>query len=156
MNRLALTLLMMPMLASGNPESWMRKENPNELGLWSFTTDTCPFSSDEIEEELANVLVRSRIKPVHFAVSDPYVYVNVQCFPFKQDPDFYSMMTTIDFVNVGTLADGTETYVRVGTDPHLGGLFRGRKEYLKASVREYMERIVADYLRANFDPREDE
>lgn len=156
MKRLGFLILLIPMLANSDPQHWMKKQNPNELGVYAFVSDKCPIDSDELNEDFENVLVRSRLKPISWFISDPSIHLRVQCFPFREDPNFFDMILTIDFVFTASLTDGTETYMRFGTEPHLGGMTRGRKDYLQSSVRDYMEDAITDYLKANFDLGEDE
>ncbi len=155
MKRLALLVLMFPIVAVGDPEPWMKKENPNELGVFVFVTKRCPMTDSELRELLEGVLVRSRIKPVSWVAGDIYLDVDLDCTQ-SQSSNHVIFNFVIDFTGVALLEGKGNVPVRFGKFKS-GGVFGSASlNEAKQAMKVQIESVITDYLQANFDLGEDE
>lgn len=156
MKKLILLVSMLPIVALADPRPWMEKENPNELGVEAFSDSDYPMTSAEVEKEIGNVLVRSRIKPSGNVFEYPRLRIVIQCMPSPNSTTFFTISLRIEFLDVLTSSDEKWQIARLGEEPAASYLMRGDKDYLKSTLREAVEDVIADYLKVNFDLAEDE
>ena len=157
MNRFVLILLILPIVASADPESWMKKDNPDELLLIFRVNEACPFSQDEGRKIVTDVLTRARIKSLkpELGVSyhPPFFQVLATCT--NVNPDSYWFTYAIDFLGTAEAIDGVSYEVRWG-DVTLGSSGVDNSTTLKNVLRQDVEDAITGYLKANFDLGEDE
>ena len=147
MKNLTALLMLIPILASADPEPWMKKENPNEIHVASIFSAGCPASSGEAEDVVSGVLARSRLKMVHADPSTnrgmPWLVMFLSC-----GSDQVICTANIDFV--GQDKDGFRFRHGI-TGYTVTGNCNGQKQILLTSLRDGVEAAITDYLRANFD-----
>ena len=152
MKKLILLVLMLPMVALSDPQPWMKKENPNELGSVHRVSPLCGISENEIRELINGVLVRSRIKP-GYDVSGLHLFVDLQCGE-KDIGTSYAWAVDVEFASrlVGRDSSIDFRYGYFGNSTF--GV--GDKQDVIAIAKRNIERTITDYLKANFDLGEDE
>ena len=150
MKRLALLVLMFPIIAAGDPQPWMKKENPNELGVFVFVTKRCPMADSELQELVEGVLVSSRIKPVSWVAEDIYLDVDLDCTQ-SQSSSHVIFNFVIDFTGVALLEGKGNVPVRFGKIKSGGVFGTASLNEVKQAMELQLEKVVTDYLQANFD-----
>ena len=92
MKKLALLIIFLPILAHGEPTSWLKKEEPNDLFVYTDTHGYCPLSDDQVTEVVSGVLIRARIQPLaNWTANELSLYVYLTC-PFDTaSPWMYSV-----------------------------------------------------------------
>jgi len=160
MKKLILFVLMLPMVALADPQPWMKKENPNELGVDTWSTDSCPITNSELQELVEGVLVRSRIKPVSFVGElgrgNPYLDVLLDCGADNTSLQRSPVDVRIDFIQSVFIEGKGNIRVRLGQIPAGSRFGVGNIEDIKQAIKDELEEVVADYLQANFDLGGDE
>jgi len=140
-----LSLLLLSGVASADPEPWMKKEKPDELGVYVERESECP--EFDIQELVHGVLIRSRVRPLPFTdTPELYLNVNVRCIELDNQPNFYSFSSDIRFSYRASLG----TYL-LYEFPAYGTLGHGGSAFIQQSIKESVESAITDYLQANFD-----
>ena len=174
MKRLLFLLLLLPALAIGEPERWLKYQlNPEQLYIIATSSSDCPMSTEEVEKETQNVLVRSRIKPLEGGglLGYPYLSVSTNCLKVPRSPNVFAVIR-IDFVHIATLNASSSALrpdiarklpgydmiikARLGEELFAGSLHIADKDSLKSAVKEHVENFMVDYLKANFNLGEDQ
>jgi len=138
-------LLLLTTTALAEPQEWMKKENPNELGVVVGADPKC--GPPGLESLVHGVLTRSRIRPV--SVSDTpelYLSVAVACFEISTQEGLYSYTTKIHF---GTR--GVQSVFMLYGFPDYGAVGVGGSDFIGNAVKSSVEEAITDYLHANFD-----
>ena len=139
-----LSLLVLSGVALADPQPWMVKENPDELGVLAISESGCP--DFDIEALVHGILIRSRIRPTTISASrDLNLEVGVSCLEIETSPGFYSYHTNVRF---GVAPQRGVYMVYTPGYTHLG---HGERPDIVASVRGAVEEAITDYLQANFD-----
>ena len=147
MIKLAVVLLLIPVLASAEPEPWMKKDDPNELFVNYDVASACPFSVERVQKTIDDVLVRSQIKPI----DEPQhlnLTLDIQCRVLSGEK--YSTMLTADFYRV-VKVDEEVYWARMGASRHAGRIGMGGDDAIVDAIQNLLEDVIADYLRVNFD-----
>ena len=131
--------------ANGEPQSWMQKDNPETLHFSAFISSECPISEAEIEAVINGVLIRSRLRPGEY-LSSPETsgsYVKIDCM--DRTSELFVFTVSVNFIRYA--------FGRIVADiyPDYGSFGVGEKSDMADSVRDAVERLVTDYLQANFD-----
>jgi hypothetical protein len=131
------------------------------------------MSTEEVEKETQNVLVRSRIKPLEGGglLGYPYLSVSINCLKVPQSSKVFAVIR-IDFVDIANLNPSRFALrpdiarkhprsdmlikARLGEELYAGSLHIADKDSLKSEVKEHVENFMVDYLKANFDLGEDD
>ena len=136
-------------LLAGNvqadPQPWMEKENPDELGVYTRLDSDCP--TFELEALVNGVLIRSRVRPLDFTET-PELYLNViaECLEFSTRERFYSYSIDIRF------AFRNSAFVHlIYESPNYGAFGHGDSDFIQEAIKDATERAITDYLQANFD-----
>lgn len=142
-----LLLLLLAGTASADGDTWIKKDNPNELYAFTFVDD-CPFSDEVLQQETKGVLIRSRIRPAEgWYPRQTLLYVDATCFRNSNNVNLFDV--DIFFAKFETNQDGdaviSHTVVNYGT------IGQGDREFLLNAIEEGVERAITDYLVANFD-----
>jgi hypothetical protein len=135
--------------AVAEPETWMKRSNPNSLGLFVGTTDDCPMTLDEVQELGESEYLRARIKPTESLAFN--LTANISCMTTENQNNEmtgYAISYEIRF--------GTQT--SVGDNvlyefPDYGALLIGPpedKRFYLDHIRDSFSRALTDYLKANF------
>ena len=174
MKKVIILFLLFPILASGDPERWLKHQlNPEWLYIVANSSSDCPVSTEEVATEAKNVLVRSRIKPMEGGglLGYPYLSISVDCLKTPLSSNVFAVIR-IDFVElvthkasstsltpeIGKTFPGADMVIkaRLGEELYAGSLHIAGKGSLKSAVKEKVENFMVDYLKANFDLGEDE
>jgi len=161
MKILPVLIFLVPALASGEPKAWLINEDPESLYISTFADPECPMSTEEVEQETKNVLIRSRLKPKQGDVlSDPLMFpflkVSLQCMKTSVSDSVVVVSIKIEFMDVITRKSGQNAIARLGTGPYADSILTANKEFLRTILREGVEDFVADYKLAYLDLGEDE
>ncbi len=159
MKRLILLVLMLPIFALADPQRWMEKENPNELGVFTFVNEFCPMTNSELKKMVDGVLVRSRIKPVSFSMElgrgNAYLDVSLSCTEHSS-VERATFIFMVDFLGSMFVEAKGSMRIRYGEVP-AGMVFGyGSISSAKPEMKSKVEGVITDYLKANFDLGEDE
>jgi hypothetical protein len=148
--------------ANGEPQSWMKSDDPDTL-RYMADVKSCPISEAALDELVKGILIRSRLKPQLFfdmeklekaSQEEQAKYFQQERFGFS----VYLKCTELIGRPDRIVFDLDVSFVR--WLPIRGRLFSERLPYgsfgvtdedrLKANVKEAVERLVTDYLKANF------
>ena len=131
----------------------MKQENPNELRLWVFVEDDCPFTQSDARSLAEGEFLRARIKPTKDLKF--YLDVDVSCLKrsrvtgASQTFSGYAIYADILFGTTGTFATQGMSY----NTPNHSVLLTGRTnsaQFFKNGIEEQIEKALTDYLKANF------
>ncbi len=140
-------LLVHPVLATADPEPWMRKQNPKELAIIVYTMFDCPFSKDEISAVTDDVLGASGIEKIVPDETDPNDFpalsIVAKC---AEIPGGYIYDYDIDFIAISR----SHGVIRLGSRGY-GSYGQGRAETTRNALRRYIEGAVASFVAANND-----
>lgn len=141
---LLLTILLTFDVSAQSDLSFLKKDNPDELGYWAYASTNCPISTEDVKAIVTGVLIRSRIKPAQSSwASDPvYLNVSVSCVKLEGDNPVFS--TSINFGR--RLPYPSVIFEEINH----GGLGIGSVSYIKAAIKEGVEAAVTDYIKFNF------
>ena len=141
----AATLFLLAGNVLADPQPWMKKENPEELGVWVSQDPDCP--TFDLESLVHGVIIRSRIRPVSI-LETPVLYLTVvvACIPRDGQSDSYVFDVDVNF----GVRYGQSTHMHYQS-PSYGIFGQGTSDYLQQSVKESVEMAITDYLQANFD-----
>lgn len=147
------SILLMLLLSNvyADPQPWMKRENPNELGLFVSTTPECPFTEADITSMAEGEYVRARVKPTEDISWNLTLTVECMTTSVSERQVGWAMVVNLRFgtslrpfvfvlyegANYGTLA--------VGPDDTSGTL------YLRNIVKAQVEEALTDYLKANIE-----
>jgi hypothetical protein len=136
-----------PALTYGGAQLWLKKAEPNELGITSIVSN-CPVTRDEVDKEVRGVMDRARLKPLIFRPDkhELGMQVNVTCYSEISD-QVYSFTVTVDFLGVKRFGDNA-TVFRYGNG---GYSWMGAKDAqgIRRIVKGVVEYPVTEYLEAN-------
>lgn len=128
-------------------ESWMKKENSSELGLYVDTHTSCPFSNADIKNLIEGEFLRARIKPT--ADLDLYLQISVTCMNAESGSRQLGYAVHYDII-FGTL---TANYgLMHHASPSYGSMLLGGMNdisFLKNAIRDSASNALTDYLKAN-------
>ena len=157
MNKMILfcSLLTMSFSAMSEPQYWMKKDNPNSLGLFVMVSDKCPFKQSNLMKLAEGEFLRARIKPTD-DMNDLNITIAAVCV--KQTNTYgqhmgYGMSYSIDFsirmvVPVPAYVNYAPNTFGILTNGSSKG--KAKTEFL-ASLREDISSALTDYLKANME-----
>ncbi|MDC0002882.1 hypothetical protein OAE19_00645 [Porticoccaceae bacterium] len=129
--------------SSASDLSYLKKENPDELGIWVFAGPSCPMTGKDVEGLVSGVLIRSRLKPKTSGwVSEPlYLEISVDCLALEGNNPVY------------TIVAGFGRFVpkpSIMYDKGYGTFGIGPKESINRAIKNATESAVTAYIQANF------
>jgi hypothetical protein len=130
--------------ATAEPQPWMKSSDSESLRYVVVVNPDCPVSEAELRSTIDGLLIRSRLRPGDFR-QNPYFlgfYVGIECMHHEGRLFVYSIDTS--FIRLAWSRFLLET-------PTYGTLGLGSKVEISNDVRSSVERLVTDYLQANFD-----
>ena len=141
---LAVSLLLLTGNALADPQPWMKKESPGELSVETGVTEPCEISEQQLRDTVEGVLIRSSITPIEFGESPAWLglQVNVDCLGTSM---FAIRVDFVDAIDLVAVRYGTVGYGSFGAQA-------GDSDVVLSGVTRQVERAIADYLIANFDP----
>ena len=132
--------------AFANGDTWIKRDNPDELYVTTYAYD-CPFNDETLSRETRGVVIRSRIRPVdRWNEGEILLYVQIQCL---RDNSLYLFDIDIHLAKFALNAD--DDIVVSHTFSTYGSLGQGGRDYILDSVKDGVEAALTDYLVANFD-----
>lgn len=172
MKKLTALLLLLPVIASAESSSWLKKDNPESLSIDVNSEMDCPVTKKEIGDIASKVLIRSRIKPLSGGLYDfqapPYLSIEVHCMKPSDTGSMFIISLVLDFVGLIDLndphnkkevewpnANPDPVIFRHGIEPYAGFLMTADRALLKSKLKDAVEDFTADYINANFDLGDD-
>lgn len=156
MNRIILLCAMLTVSFSVMAESqpWMKKDDPNSLGLYVMVGKKCPFDEEDLRDMAEGEYLRARIKPTD-DINDLNITINLVC-----------QKSTMGGRHIGTTAAYTiyfasrmflpkSTYVNY--EPGFFIVLTGSPNKMEAktsfldSIREELNIMITRYLKANME-----
>ena len=161
MNRIILLCAMLTVSFSvmAVPFWWMKKDDPNSLGLLVYADSACPFSTVDLKNMAEGEYLRARIKPTEpaaFIDEAVFLRINTTCVAMKAGDNHigYAMSYNVFFA---TIIDTPNTAWMQYSDIGYDGLsVSGEgKEKAKTDLLNFVEESVSaaltDYLKANLE-----
>ena len=148
-NRMRVAIIVLGVLlcsaATAEPKPWIRKEHPDTLYFTQFVHPDCPVSEAKLREEVNGVLIRSRIRPGDYYTSTEELgfYLLLNCWEEQKPLVIFGL--NVFFIR---WLDGRPL---IEFHPMYGMIGRGNEESIKEAIRGQTERLVTDYLQANFN-----
>jgi hypothetical protein len=152
MRWMALVLLLLADHAMAKPPTWMKQENPENLGLLIWLITECPFSEDGVKSDIRGEFLRARIKPVDL-ITDPSttdfnITISLHCLESTTasgKKTGWSMFIDTRF------GEGISLFAY----PQYGGIVSAGIQsddtsFLRSQVKASAEKALTDYLEANF------
>ena len=129
----------------------MIKDNPNDLAVYAYTYPYCPVTKSEIDEIAKGVLVRARIRPVERSSTESFhLFLHLKCAEPNDSP------RTLVYFSIDFVSSSNGSIYRSGLFDRGWHMGTADAQTIKSWVRESVEDVVADYLKANFDLGDDE
>ena len=162
MNRIIVfcSLLTISFGAMSEPQNWMKKEDPNSMGLFAYANGDCPFKIPDLKKQAEGEYLRARIKPTE-DISKLSISILASCLEISQGTGLnkerrgYAMTYSIDFTI--PMALPVPAYVSYRDSIVYGGIVvsgsnKGEaKTYFLTSIREDLSIALTDYLKANLE-----
>jgi hypothetical protein len=156
MNRTILLCAMLTVSFSvmAEPERWMKKDDPNTLGLFVMASD-CPFDIKELRDMAEGEYLRARIKPT-YDMSVLTITIKAVCLNSMTGGGRHigtSAAYTIDFSAMMNFPD----YTTVNYTPGAFSILNAGPNKMEAKtsflteIREDLNDLITDYLKANFE-----
>jgi hypothetical protein len=159
MNRIMLfcSLLTISFSAMSEPQYWMKKDDPNSLGLFVSADSECPFKKSDLEQLAEGEFLRARIKPT----KNPYklnITLTASCLKITQESGQhmgYALTYSIDFSI--RMTEPNKALVAYEDSYAYGGILAsgsnkgGAKTYFLTTIRESLSIAITDYLKANLE-----
>ena len=169
-NRMRVAVIVLGVLlcsaTNAEPQSWMKSDDPDTL-RYMVDVDSCPISKAALDELVTGILIRSRLKPKLFLdmqiLEKGTTEERVKFFQFfqqehlgfqvflqcgKMDDRLGSFIYQLDVHFLRYLPEQGRPFYEV---PPYGGFGVMNEADIKAEVKERVESLVTDYLKANFD-----
>ena len=141
---LLLTILLTFDVSAQSDLSFLKKDNPDELGYWAWASTSCPISTEDVKAIVTGVLIRSRIKPAQSLWASDPVYLNVSVICVKVEGNNPVFSAAVNFGRripyPSVIFDATDH----------GTLGIGPVSTIKAAIKEGVEDAVTDYIKFNF------
>ena len=151
MNRILMIAFLLPVIALADPQPFMTKANPEQIYIDPTVGAGCPISEGALIDEISGPFVRARIKLLSEIDELPVLFVTLDCQEVLPDQKNFIWIFFADFVGSAVLADGNPYPVRYGTEVDYAFFGRGDWDSARSAIREQVENLVTDYLKANFD-----
>jgi hypothetical protein len=136
--------------ASAAPEIWMKKRNPENLGLLHAAIGDCPFSPIELRESIGKEFVRARLRSsLDF---DFFIAVFASCIYLTSNSGIdlgYVIHYRIDFGKRDSSKNLTHFH-SPRYDSMIAGGPNEKRSFLSA-INEGVADALTDYLKANSD-----
>lgn len=137
----------MLLLASGatsaDPESWMKKARPNELGLSAQIGAACPGSRHQYERTILAAFGREWLTPIAVKPNEIFLHVEIWCAQGRTLDPFTVHAEFAQFVDAYT----RHRSMGPGYDAHGAGPLGKILVSIDAVVRS----ALSDHIAANFD-----
>ena len=143
-----LALLMLISSPAYSQEAWMKRENMNELGLYTNVGSDCPFSNAEIKDLADGEFLRARISPIRSL--DFNLNITVHCMVPTNSSGTPRGNVVFYEIRYGTQIGPFENVLY--ETPDYGSMMIGgtdSKQYFLDNIREDINEALTDYLRAN-------
>lgn len=155
---LCCVLLTVSFSLMAEPQKWMKKDDPNSLGLYVFHDYDydCPFEQSELEKQAKGEYLRARIKPTRNPI-DLNITIDTTCSATKNTADQlvgYNMYSSIEFKV--KMTEPYASFVSLGGDYYSALITTGpdkdaAKTVFFTSFRDRLSEALTDYLKANFE-----
>lgn len=129
--------------AWSEPQSWMKKPRPNDLGLTLSIHPDCPENRSRYERVVLSAFHRSWINRTQIRLNEPYLRVVIWCQRTDSRSQYAVRAEFVRFTDV--IAAATP----LGERYDLAGL--GSYSRLLRDTREVVNMALADHITANFD-----
>jgi hypothetical protein len=128
----------LPLSARADPQPWMKRENPDTLGLYTQIYATC--IQFDITDLVRGVLSRHRLTPASF-LKTADLWLDVQLHCIDSDTAVRSFLLSIEF---HTLDHGPE----MSYSTPYGGFGQSDVDGIQLYVRDRIDDAITDYLKA--------
>ncbi|PKI16712.1 hypothetical protein [Colwellia sp. 12G3] len=142
-------IFIMPSAYAKSPPQWLynaiKVSNPNELAYFVQVSDSCPFTSDEINEITEGVLIRSRIKPLKddiFVSGRIYLNLGISCVKLDGSSQVFAIKSAFGRY---------EPTPAIIYDYPFGFNGIGPKEYILTNFKSSTERAITAFVKSNFN-----
>lgn len=153
MKNLTALLLLLPALVLGEPSTWLKKENPNELYAIVRIGQDCPYSNAELKDVVHGVFIRSRIKPMNSVGRDELALdVELSCI---KNGSLWVYSAEIAFTKVSSYKDKTILYTK-REQRYYSWFGQDDKDGTRAVIQTRVEMAITEYLKVNFNLGEDD
>lgn len=150
MKRLIALLLLIPVLASADPEPWMKSKNPNDLGAFAYVSRHCPMSERELLEIVEGVITQLGLKFVHPNSFSVHIVVSLQCADISSKKHTIANYS-LNFSRKFPYEYSFGSFVRLGHQNAGGSLYYGPLSKIRQWIATDTDDVVADYILANLD-----
>ena len=157
MNKIILfcSLLTISFSAMSEPQYWMKKDDPNSLGLFITVHKDCPFKERDLRKIAESEFLRARIKPTDDVEN---LFINISSVCVKQKNTYgqhvgYGMSCTIDFgIRMVLPVPAWVSYEGGSQGILTNGSSKGKaKTEFLDSLRGDISSALTDYLKANME-----
>jgi hypothetical protein len=147
MKRLAILVLLIPVIAWAEPQPWMKKSNPRELGIGISMVPHCPFSPEDFTGAIVVALINGQMEYASVnEETEVYVSILLNCNPEIID-ERAIFSVDIEFVGQGEIGDVPVTYRYGRGDYAIVSI--GNKLDVYGAITEGLEMALLDYRVVN-------
>ena len=152
--RIFFILLLMPIMCFADIEldySFLKKNDSETLGYWLDINDRCKVDKERVKSSVEGVIVRSRIKPVHWGIWERdqiSLTLKVDCLDVAQVKDakndrqiFFALIYFSKQLPKPAIhyADTETSYIGVGSTG-----------FVEGAIKQTLERALIPYIKVNF------
>ncbi|CAM4499576.1 Lipoprotein [Vibrio vulnificus] len=144
-------LVLINSVAYADLPQWMKREEPDSLGLYSSVFGDCPFTNDALLKRIEGEFLRARVKAnedLSFNIT-----VNTMCMDIESKGGDNRGTAVSYEIRFGTIMP-TGGFVLYET-PNYGSMLIGgngtdSSQFFISSITNSVEDALTDYLKANF------
>ena len=134
--------------ASSASDRWIEKRNPEELYAY-IDAYQCPIQVEEIEGQVREMMMRSRIRPLTEWVSgDIALYIALDCA--EEDESHWVFELTVMLAKLQKERRG-DVVISFRHEDQFGAFGKGGRELIQQNLDKAVEAAFMRYLNANFD-----
>lgn len=146
-----LCLLFLAFSAIAEPKMWMKQANPNNLGLFTGVSSSCPFSEEALANRIEGEFLRARLKPTKSLDFNLTVYVRCMSVKNKGGTSLGSVVS-YEIRYGSQMANGENILYE---SPNHGSMLVGSNDasstqYFITTITDSVAQSLTDYLKANF------
>ncbi len=161
------------MVATSDPQPWMKKGAPDELVVVAYADEDCPLDASDLTKLAETVLAKSDIRRVDKYEKDltdissnVYLLISLYCLPERApewvqsmggseepftEPGENFVVLQVDFGGLVYYSPSETTWARFDWYPSAGFVGKGSGPTLENLVKKEVKDVVKDYVSANSD-----
>ena len=125
----------------------IKVDNPNQLAVYTYADEECPFTTEDLKTIVSGVFIRSRVKPLtgwEWASDDLHLGVELTCIKMRDQTDRFIYRIDLQYGNYSVVP-------RIQYSHDYGYLGLANKASIIMILKNKVEAAITDFIKANFD-----